>query len=211
MSSIDALTKPITRTLSGVVTVTSLPSRALMVRVLPSTFSIVPRMRTGGAFCAQVAADAVITATPSAPATSRAKLCRMMSSRFDRSVLAGRVSTSHLNTGNQVLFRQKQPSTPVRAGPTKLSRAVAVVEGRCTRLIHVRPNDNPAGCGRPRLCPPAIGGGRFLQSRDQGRERLSRRPRQQGRVPRDPGKMAQASARGRRRPVRRRAEQGDQQ
>src|SRR5215831_12247000 len=114
MSARDALTKLITRTLSGIVTVTLLPSRALMFSVFPSTFSIVPRMRTGGAFCAQTAVEAVITAIPSAPAAKRAKLCRMMSSRFDRSVLAGRVSTSHLNTVDELLFRRKQPSTPVR-------------------------------------------------------------------------------------------------
>ena len=62
MSASEALTKFITRTLSGTLTVSIAPSRALTVSVLPSTFSISPRMRTGG--CCASAVPMSATARP---------------------------------------------------------------------------------------------------------------------------------------------------
>src|ERR1700759_4129958 len=49
----SVLTTANTATLSVMLTFTSLPSRVLMLKVGPSTASMVPRMRTGGACCAQ--------------------------------------------------------------------------------------------------------------------------------------------------------------
>ena len=51
MSASEALTRLITRTLSGTLMVSVAPSRALTVSVLPSTFSICPRTRMGAGGC----------------------------------------------------------------------------------------------------------------------------------------------------------------
>src|SRR5580692_10153818 len=48
MSASDALTMAVMRALSASLTCMVLPSLALTVSIEPSTFSIVPRMRTGG-------------------------------------------------------------------------------------------------------------------------------------------------------------------
>ena len=62
---------------------------------------------------------------------------------------------------------------------------------------------------RSRRGSPALGRYRQLQHRAEGRGRLLRRSRQQGRVPRDPRRLAQAAAQGRRGSVRRQVVRGD--
>ena len=66
MSPICALLTPITLASALSTTVTSCPSRALSVRLLPSTFSTVARMRVGGAGAWATAAPAISAISPQA-------------------------------------------------------------------------------------------------------------------------------------------------
>src|SRR6202046_177663 len=71
MSESDALAMPMTVISSVMLTFTSVPSRVLMLIVLPSTLSMVPRMRVGAADgCAQ-ALDASTDTTASEAASER--------------------------------------------------------------------------------------------------------------------------------------------
>src|ERR1700712_469895 len=67
MSSGFARPLAITPALAPSLTDISLPSRALIVSIPPSTFSICPRMRTGGDDCAQTAEAVTIKARPATP------------------------------------------------------------------------------------------------------------------------------------------------
>src|SRR5579864_4094093 len=73
MSASVALTMAVTRALSASLTCMVLPSRALTVSIEPSTFSMVPRMRTGGVCdicCACAKATEVANRTPTAATPS---------------------------------------------------------------------------------------------------------------------------------------------
>ncbi len=67
----DALAMPMTVISSVILTFTSVPSRVLMLIVLPSTFSMVPRMRVGVGDCCAQALDASTDTTASRAASER--------------------------------------------------------------------------------------------------------------------------------------------
>jgi len=69
ISDRSVLTTANTATLSVILTFTSVPSRVLIPSMLPSTLSMVPRMRTVGACCAK--ADEARMETAAKEATSR--------------------------------------------------------------------------------------------------------------------------------------------
>jgi hypothetical protein len=71
MSATEDLTIAVIRALSASFTIIVLPSRALMVSMLPSTFSIWPRMRIGGV-CAKEAVAVKVKARATAPKVCRA-------------------------------------------------------------------------------------------------------------------------------------------
>src|SRR5580693_6283967 len=74
MSESDALATPMTVISSVMLTFTSVPSRVLMLIVLPSTLSMVPRMRVGVGDCWAQAPDVSMlddsTETTASEATS---------------------------------------------------------------------------------------------------------------------------------------------
>src|ERR1700727_2017136 len=65
MSESDALAMPMTVISSVMLTFTSVPSRVLMLMVLPSTLSMVPRMRVGVGDCCAQALEASTDTTAS--------------------------------------------------------------------------------------------------------------------------------------------------
>src|SRR5262245_9217485 len=71
MSARSALTVAVRRTLSGILAVTVAPSRDLTVSTCPSTFSIVPRMRTLSCDSATLAVTAMASVQPTTPNTRR--------------------------------------------------------------------------------------------------------------------------------------------
>src|ERR1700733_11412725 len=71
MSESDALAMPMTVMSSVIFTFTSVPSRVLMLMVLPSTLSMVPRMRVGVGDCCAQALDASTDTTASRAASER--------------------------------------------------------------------------------------------------------------------------------------------
>ena len=76
MSESEAFTIAATRTSSASFTVMVSPARDLTVSVLPSTFSIVPRMRSGGgACCAHTAEVTTINESPAKPSARRVIVC----------------------------------------------------------------------------------------------------------------------------------------
>src|ERR1700722_12234465 len=71
MSESDALAMPMTVISSVIFTFTSVPSRVLMLMVLPSTLSMVPRIRVGVGDCCAQALDASTDTTASRAASER--------------------------------------------------------------------------------------------------------------------------------------------
>src|SRR5581483_389127 len=90
------LATPTTVTLSVILTFTSLPSRVLMPSIGPSTASMVPRMRTGGACCAQ--ATVVRTDTAASAAV-------IQDVSFDMALPLGFLRPTLGNPGERGVFR----------------------------------------------------------------------------------------------------------